>query len=229
VQRTQAGDHLYRIDAWDAAHAVATGTNGMVLATSDGGSTWTDVSAPTTETLDGVVAFSADHWIVVGYAGVIYETRSAGASWQLLPSGTASDLRALWAPDEVSIWTVGEGGTALRAPVTAVADYDDAGGADFATAGAGFFGACLRVAESGATTDAGTWTANATCPAGDGAWWNAIAPTSGSAGITIARTAAPTPVGSPARVRVRFGARAPSDAAPGAYRARLVVAVVAPG
>lgn len=229
LQRQVMADHYYRIDALDAQNAIVSGLNGMVLVTSDGGTTWQDRSAPTASTLDGVKMFSTSHWIVVGFNGVIYETRNAGSSWQLLPSGTAGDLRAFWAPDEVSMWVVGQGGLALRAPVTPINDYDDAANVDFATPGAGFFGACLRVAEAGAGTDGTTWTPNAACPASDGAWWNDIPPTSGSAGITIARTAAPTPVGSPARVRLRFAGRPPAAAAPGQYRARLIVAVIAPG
>jgi photosystem II stability/assembly factor-like uncharacterized protein len=228
VQRTGPGS-LYRVSALDAQHVIASGTGGTVLATSDGGSTWVDRSPPTaTNTLDGVAMLTQSHWLVVGYDGRIFETRSAGASWDELPSGTTTNLRALWAPDSVSIWAVGNSGTALRAPVTAVADYDDAAGDDFATPDASFFGACLRATSSGASTDAGTWSSSGTCPASDGAQWRAIVPTSGSAGVTVARTLAPVPIGAPAVASLRFGARPPVDAAPGTYRARLVLSVQAP-
>jgi photosystem II stability/assembly factor-like uncharacterized protein len=229
VQRTVPGEHLYRVDALDANNVVAAGALGLVVQTTNGGATWNVIPTPTTNTLDGVVMFSTSHWMIVGYSGTILETTNAGATWQTLVSGTGNDLRALWAPDPVSIWAVGEGGMALRAPVTPIDDYDDAGNKDFATATAGFFGACLRAVEAGATTDAGTWTTNASCTASDGAWWRKIPPTSASPGTIVSRTTAPTPVGTPARVRVRFALRPPLDAAPGSYRARLTFLVTAPG
>jgi photosystem II stability/assembly factor-like uncharacterized protein len=229
VERNNPTQLLKRVDALDSMHAIAAGDGGLVVATADGGATWTDVPTPTVQDLDGIRMFTAQHWLVVGYNGTILETRNAGTSWDVLPSGTTNDLRALWAPDSTSIWTVGQGGTALRAPVTPIDDYDDALNHDFGTAGAGFFGACLSAAELGAGTNGTTWTPGAGCPASDGAWWNGIPQTSASPDITIAKTAAPTPMGSPARVRLRFGARPPADAAPGSYRARLVVAVIAPG
>ncbi len=228
LQQYGTGVQMYRVDALTANYAVATGDLGLVQYTDDGGTNWYTRSAPTVQALDGVVAFDEVHWLVVGFGGEIWETRNRGSSWQALDSGTTQNLRALWAPDEVSIWAVGNSGKAVRAPVTAISDYDDAANNDFATAGAGFFGACLRVAENGASTDGTTWTPEASCTPSDGVWWNAVPPTSASAGITIAKTAAPTPVGSPARARLRFAARPPSTSSPGQYRARLIVSVQAP-
>lgn len=228
VQRQIAGAKLNRIDVYDTNHAVAAGSAGLVVSTTDGGSTWNTVTTPTVEDLDGVVMFSPSHWLIVGYNGTIIETWNSGSSWITVPAGTTNNLRALWAPDETSIWAVGNGGVAQRAPVTPIDDYDDTANHDFATPGAGFFGVCLRAVASGASTDGTTWTPNATCPQTDGTYWNDVPPTSGSPGITVAKTAAPIPVGVPGHAYLRFGARPPASASPGQYRARIIVAVQAP-
>ncbi|MCW2973754.1 MAG: uncharacterized protein JWN72_2027 [Thermoleophilia bacterium] len=92
-----------------------------------------------------------------------------------------------------------------------------AGVSDWTTPGTGLFGACL-VSTTGSVAD---WTANATCPAANGAWWAAV-PTSAT---TIAHT---TAVGASATSRLRFGVRTRSNETPGAYVAPVLFSVTSP-
>lgn len=106
-----------------------------------------------------------------------------------------------------------------------LAKYDDAGSlsqyqnavTDWDTASTSAFGACLRSVGSATAT----WTANATCPQTDGAYWNAIPATA----TAIATAASGQAV---ATANLRFGLRAAASQAPGTYVAPVTFTVTAP-
>ena len=101
-------------------------------------------------------------------------------------------------------------------------DYDDAGGADWAAAGAsGFFGACLRAVSGGA---AATWAANDPCDQTDAAYWNDIPATSEQVATTSALE--PDPVD--ATAHLRFGLYTASSQPAGDYIAPITFTVLAP-
>lgn len=124
---------------------------------------------------------------------------------------------------------------------TPVSDYVNLGGggdSDWSSSASAtnMFGACLRTVAGGATTGAGTWTAdsasigdepavNADCADGDSDPWNPIATTSVGPTALVARSASTVTSGS---ADVRFGFRPSTSQPPGRYTASLVIDVVAP-
>jgi uncharacterized delta-60 repeat protein len=93
--------------------------------------------------------------------------------------------------------------------------------------GANTFAACLDSVATGATQD---WSlaGAGNCVTTNNAIWNDIPDTSGAVDAKIAHTTAPTPVGSPAQVRLRFGVRNSSGQRPGTYVAPIAIEVLAP-
>ncbi len=92
------------------------------------------------------------------------------------------------------------------------------GTSDWTTADTSHFAACLRTMANGSAT----WTLNATCPASNGTFWNAIP----EAPSEIARTTVPGTID--AIANLRFGARTGPDQPSGRYIAPLTFTVTAP-
>jgi photosystem II stability/assembly factor-like uncharacterized protein len=74
---------LTAVDFVDATHGWAVGHDAVILATADGGDTWTrQFSAPSEQRpLLGVAFLDREHGIAVGAYGAYYETSDAGRSW----------------------------------------------------------------------------------------------------------------------------------------------------
>lgn len=98
---------------------------------------------------------------------------------------------------------------------TTVPDYDDTANDDWGTAGAAFFGACLR-----ATSAVADWSPNATCAMSDGAHWAKVRTTP----TTVAHMGG---FGS-GTASLRFGLRTATSLAPGRLMAPVRVGVIAP-
>jgi photosystem II stability/assembly factor-like uncharacterized protein len=101
----------------------AAGMNGTLIRTTDGGSTWTLLSQPTTNTIFGLTGLRGDTnrlWLV-GLNGVTVYTTNGGSTW-LRPgqsagsvwATTGSTLNALSFVGSSLGWAVGDGGTMLR-------------------------------------------------------------------------------------------------------------------
>lgn len=126
--------------------------------------------------------------------------------------------------DEVRMSTPALSGDEVRQAYSVrLADYGGPA-ADWGSANAAFFAACLSSAQGGAATDASTWSASAGCPQNDVGQWRAVPGVLGTAGSKVALRATP---GS-GSAHLRFAARMAANQAPGAYTARLVVQTVAP-
>jgi hypothetical protein len=89
----------------------------MILATEDGGATWTrqQVPAGVTATLRAVAFPAAGRGFAVGDEGMILATEDGGATWtrQQAPSGVRGALRAVAFPAAGRGFAVGDGGTIL--------------------------------------------------------------------------------------------------------------------
>ena len=83
-------DHFERVRAVSATLVFATGPEGALARTTDGGDTWTEIGVSTSEDVIDV-SFVDDR---IGYAldvaGQLLRTDNAGQSWQILNTGTAS-------------------------------------------------------------------------------------------------------------------------------------------
>jgi len=117
VQPTGVTVNLQDIDAWDPERAVAVGNDGIVVVTSDGGETWTQVSVPRSEItnklirvrcLDGGTAWA------VGVMGMILFSEDWGSSWVRRSSEVDVAWNDIAFPDDENAWVVGEFGSMMH-------------------------------------------------------------------------------------------------------------------
>jgi photosystem II stability/assembly factor-like uncharacterized protein len=193
------------------------GTSTMTSANS--GSTWssgvigTSLFVHDVSLADGSTAFAATQ------LSRLYRSTNGGATWTLLTGG--GGVRSLYAttalgPD--SAYAVGESNTtAVTNATTNVPDYNGAGNS---WTGSGHFGICLY----SATGAASSWPTTGSCPANNGTNWRAVP----SSGGDPAAAAASTSGAGNLTANFRFGLKAPTSQAPGAYRAPIEFTVVAP-
>jgi photosystem II stability/assembly factor-like uncharacterized protein len=66
------------------------GTNGLVLKTTDGGSSFTDISITTSETLEDISFINENTGIVVGRFSEVYKTINGGTTWTKLEVGLST-------------------------------------------------------------------------------------------------------------------------------------------
>ncbi len=91
------------------------GNTGLIIRTSTGGQTWSDISPPnTTATLEGVHFANARRGWAVGSSGTIITTSDGGDSWQPQASNVTSALNAIAGIDANHLVAVGFNGTVLR-------------------------------------------------------------------------------------------------------------------
>jgi photosystem II stability/assembly factor-like uncharacterized protein len=91
----------------------AVGTGGTLLATVDGGQTWSPQSSGTNTPLESVHFISADRGWAVGSGGTILTTVDGGRTWGLQSSGTDERLNSVHFISAERGWAVGEKGTIL--------------------------------------------------------------------------------------------------------------------
>jgi len=110
----EPGDvNIYGLSYGDRDHVWAVGEFGTIMASGDGGLTWTQQHAPFESTLFGVHFTDASHGWAVGIDSVIVTTTDAGATWAVQPPPVRS--RSFY---DVVLrgqrgWIVGESGTLL--------------------------------------------------------------------------------------------------------------------
>jgi photosystem II stability/assembly factor-like uncharacterized protein len=109
------GNILRAVDFVDATHGWAVGDSGTIVATSDGGATWSVQSSGTTNDLHGVGFVDASHGWAVGsgsypYSNVILATSDGGAHWNTQRSGTGMWLTGVDFVDGSHGWVVGGSG-----------------------------------------------------------------------------------------------------------------------
>ena len=75
-----AGD-LNSIAILNASTAIAVGSGGNILRSTDSGQTWTKIESPTMETLNAVAAVSDGSAVAVGWHGTIIGTTDGGKTW----------------------------------------------------------------------------------------------------------------------------------------------------
>ena len=110
------GNPLFKITAFDTSKAVAVGTVGTIMSTSDGGFSW-----QVTHKLGG-----SDYWLwsthyynpslgwAVGGNGNIFKTENGGFSWIKQYSGITSTLQSVFFVDLFNGWAVGWNGAILK-------------------------------------------------------------------------------------------------------------------
>lgn len=76
----------------DKNTGIAVGDGGAIIATTDGGVTWTPQISGTTNPRDGVISVDVDNATAVGNRGTILRTTDGGATWSPQSSETSDDL-----------------------------------------------------------------------------------------------------------------------------------------
>ena len=144
------GNSLYDVAFIDAMHGWAVGAAGTILATTDGGATWSGQRSGTTSDLNAVTFTDATHgWAVGGESGVndqtsggvILATIDGGATWAAQSSESSALLNDVAFADATHGWAVGYAGKSStpgvrRALILATSD----GGATWNAQGAGSAG-----------------------------------------------------------------------------------------
>src|SRR5205807_5764390 len=75
------GNTLYGVSFTDANTGTATGDNGTIIRSTDGGNSWAIQSSGTTSTLYGVSFTDLNNGTGVGASGTILRTTDGGNSW----------------------------------------------------------------------------------------------------------------------------------------------------
>ena len=113
VTHPARGD-LYAVTCVGDRLGWAVGAGGVILASQDGGASWTPQPSPVTVALRGVRFFDALSGVAVGDGGTVIVTRDGGQSWTARDVATTVALHAVGAaPGGRLAWAVGESG-ALR-------------------------------------------------------------------------------------------------------------------
>lgn len=97
----------------DATRAWAVGTGGVIVATDDGGATWTERPSPTTLTLRSVSFADASSGWATGDSGVLLATLDGGQTWMEQDSNSTGHLYGISSIDTTRAWAVGQRGTVL--------------------------------------------------------------------------------------------------------------------
>lgn len=125
VSYTSTVTHFYDVKTYFVNNSgVAVGENGVIYKTANGGSNWTEIISPTTNTLYGLDYYKSYIGLqiiglAVGNNGTIIRTVNGGASWTAVTSGITSTLRDVSVVNSDTILldtavAVGFDGTILR-------------------------------------------------------------------------------------------------------------------
>src|SRR5436305_10551406 len=82
------GNTLYGVSFTDANTGTATGDNGTIVRTTDGGNSWVIQSSGSTNALYGVSFTDVNHGTAVGASGTVLKTTDGGNTWVAQTSGT---------------------------------------------------------------------------------------------------------------------------------------------
>jgi hypothetical protein len=94
----QGNNTLNGISCPSTTICFAVGSNGTIVATSNGGTTWTAQTSGTPYDLKTISCPSATTYFAVGYWGTIVATSNGGTTWTTQTSGTTDELRGISCP-----------------------------------------------------------------------------------------------------------------------------------
>ena len=98
----------------DVTTGTSVGTSGIILRTTDGGSTWVSQNSGTTNQLNEVVFTDANTGTAVGEGGTVLRTTDGGNEWNDQASGTTNLLFGLSFVDANTGAAVGAEGKILK-------------------------------------------------------------------------------------------------------------------
>jgi photosystem II stability/assembly factor-like uncharacterized protein len=92
----------------------AAGVGGKILATTNGGQTWTQQNSGITNDLTTIFFINANSGWAAGAAGVVLRTTTGGAIWSPYYSGTTQNLEGMHFVSSLTGWAVGLNGTIIK-------------------------------------------------------------------------------------------------------------------
>lgn len=104
---------LVGLDFVDAQHGWVVGTNGVILATTNGGAAWQSQTSGTTEALQAIDFVDASYGWAVGYKGTILKTTDGGANWTKQTSGVTNNIYGVAFVNHTQGWACGYYGLIL--------------------------------------------------------------------------------------------------------------------
>ena len=157
------GENLAGVAAPTAGLRWAVGAGGVIVSSTNGGTTWAAQDSHTTADLAGVAFVDANDGWAVGAGGVIVATTDGGTTWAVQDSHTTADLKAVTFVDANDGWAVGAGGV-----IVATTDGGTIWGTQTSVAGTDLTGVAFADATHGwavgaggvilVTTDGTAWT-----------------------------------------------------------------------
>jgi len=113
VPENTGGMDLNAVYFTDDVHGWAAGQTGILLTTSDGGTTWQHQVSGTDMSLHAIHFVDGLHGWAVGDGGTILATLDGGNTWQQQDGTTVVALLSVYFVDEMHGWVVGAGGMIL--------------------------------------------------------------------------------------------------------------------
>jgi photosystem II stability/assembly factor-like uncharacterized protein len=107
------GNFLNGVSCPTASSCIAVGGGGLILATTNGGSTWTQQSSGVTDSINGVSCPTASICYAAGDFGEIYKTTNGGASWSVQRTVLVF-FAGISCPDAMTCYAAGGGGDVIR-------------------------------------------------------------------------------------------------------------------
>ena len=107
------GNFLNGVSCPTASSCIAVGGGGLILATTNGGSTWTQQSSGVTDSINGISCPTASICYAAGDFGEIYKTTNGGASWSVQRT-TLVFFAGISCPDTMTCYAAGGGGEVIR-------------------------------------------------------------------------------------------------------------------
>jgi photosystem II stability/assembly factor-like uncharacterized protein len=103
-------DDLQDVYFTSVSNGWASGTNGVIVATTNGGENWTTQTSGTTNALRSIRFTTADSGWTVGVGGTIKFTTDGGANWVTQTSGTTTNLNCVYFRTSTQGWVTGING-----------------------------------------------------------------------------------------------------------------------
>jgi photosystem II stability/assembly factor-like uncharacterized protein len=98
----------------NASSGWAVGDEGLIMHTSNGGSTWITQVSGTTARLESVYFTNAFNGWAVGYGGTMLHTSDGGSTWTTQTSGTSEVLESICLTNDTTGWAIGWSGLILH-------------------------------------------------------------------------------------------------------------------
>ncbi|MCV4783058.1 YCF48-related protein, partial [Escherichia coli] len=98
----------------DELHGFAVGAGGLIIRTTDGGLSWSDVESPVSVNLFAVAVAGPDEAIATGELGTVIVTNDGGNTWRQQPVNTTRLIQSIVYRGGSSLWIAGRGGAILK-------------------------------------------------------------------------------------------------------------------